>query len=135
VIRPVAGLLALVALGAAQLRGQQLTTGAWHGMLWLGDDDSVAVTATVKRPTGKLQIDIRAPTGLDWGMGHVRERPGRVDFSWALDRPQPLLCRLAARSERRWEGYCEDMVRGADGRFLRLLFSVWRTDSQETPLR
>ncbi len=122
---------AVCLLFPTRLPGQTLAIGNWRGSLRLPDDDSLTVTLTAARVKDRMQLDIRAASGLSWGLGSLRERPGRVDFSWALDSPEPLLCRISFRRADLWEGYCDDTVRGADGKFLRLLLTIWRADSHQ----
>jgi hypothetical protein len=59
-------------------------------------------------------------------MGNVRSDSTRLRFAWALDGPQPMDCDLSRRSAVYWEGFCEDRVRGSDGKFARMLVTLKR---------
>lgn len=116
-------------LATAPLAAQRLGVGEWPVVLVMSDGDSVRLTLTATRVRNRLRLDVAAPSGLAWGLGDVREDSARVRFSWALDRPTPMACTLAYRRADYWEGYCDDRLRGADGKFLRLFLAVGHRES------
>lgn len=118
------GLLAFPAL----LGAQTLPTGAWPGHLEFPDGDSVGVTFTVDREKGTTRIDVASANGTNWGLGSINEKKGRIAFTWAIDSPTPMQCELSHRSDRSWDGRCDDTVRGTDGKFLRLLVALRRAE-------
>jgi hypothetical protein len=124
-------LLATLLLPAA-LSAQALGLGRWPGRLILPGDDTLAVRVDASRPKDRLLLDVTAASGVNWSMGSVKEKPRRLEFTWALDSPRPMLCTLSHRSDVRWEGYCDDTARGADGKFLRL-FVVLERFAGEAP--
>lgn len=118
--------VAVIVTSARMLAAQSLDTGTWNGMLEWPDGDSALVTVTASRDDGHLAIAVRSSLPMAWDLGGIREEPGRLRFAWALDGPDPLLCDLTYRRQDRWEGRCDDTVRGADGRLLRLLLTLTR---------
>lgn len=112
----------VTALLAAPADAQSMAAGNYPGWLRFPDGDSSAVSLIASRDNrNRLVLDIRTPAGMEWGLGSVRERPGRIGFTWAMDGPRPLRCSMSHRSGTTWEALCEDNVRGTDGKTLRLI--------------
>ena len=124
-------LLALSA-SAAPIAAQSISPGRWPATLHFAERDSALATFQISLERNRLMIDATTSTGNNWGMGNVRADSTRLRFTWALDGPQPMQCDLSRRSEAYWEGYCEDRVRGADGKFARILVTLKREVRSET---
>lgn len=118
--------LPLAAVPGPTASGQAIAPGRWPATLHFADRDSVLATFEVSVERRRTMIDVTTPTGNNWGMGNVRADSTRLRFSWALDGPQPMQCDLSRRSDVYWEGYCEDRVRGADGKLARILVTLKR---------
>lgn len=116
-------LLALL-LSPAAAEAQTLSSGLWRGVLSL-PDAPLLVTVVAARPEGKLTLEIRPEGAPSYGLGGVREDCHRVRFRWALGAGTEFECTLSGREDGRFEGYCEDTVRGGDGRFLRVALAIW----------
>lgn len=116
-------LLALV-VSPAISHAQTLTPGVWRGVLSL-PEAPVLVTVVAARPEGKLTLEIRPEGAPSYGLGSVREDRHRVRFRWALGAGTEFECTLSGREDGRFEGHCEDTVRGGDGKFLRVALAIW----------
>jgi hypothetical protein len=120
-------LLPSLLLGAAAaLPGQAITPGRWPATLLFAERDSALATFDISLDRRRTLIDVTTPSGNNWGMGNVRSDSTRLRFAWALDGPQPMDCDLSRRSAVYWEGFCEDRVRGSDGKFARMLVTLKR---------
>ena len=117
--------LVLLALCLAPVvsQAQTLTPGVWHGVLSL-PDAPVLVTVVAAKPEGKPTLAIRPEGAPSYGLGGVREDRHRVRFRWALGTGTEFECTLSGRQDGRFEGHCEDTVRGGDGRFLRVALAI-----------
>jgi hypothetical protein len=120
-------------LVATPLHAQSIELGRWPATLHFEDRDSALATFEVSQERNRLLIDATTATGNNWGMGNVRADSTRLRFTWALDGPQPMQCQLSRRSALYWEGYCEDRVRGNDGKFARILVTLRREARSEKP--
>ena len=116
-------LLALL-LTPASSKAQTLTPGVWRGVLSL-PDAPVLVTVVAAKPEGRLTLEIRPEGAPSYGLGGVREDRHRVRFRWVLGAGTEFECTLSGRQDGRFEGHCEDMVRGGDGKFLRVALAIW----------
>ncbi len=118
--------LLLIALSCPVLLGAQtLTPGTWRGVLALPEGEPIVVAMVVEREKGKLYLEIRPDGAPAYGLANVRERDHRVSFRWALGAGTAFTCTLSGRDDGRFEGFCEDLVRGADGKFLRVPLSLF----------
>lgn len=115
----------------AALGGQTLAVGRWHGVLSL-PDAPVLVTVIANRAKERLTLEIRPEGGPAYGLGSIREDRRRIRFRWALGGGTEFECALSGREDGRVEGFCEDTVRGADGKFLKVPLALWR-DPSPTP--
>lgn len=111
---------------AFPLAAQSIAVGRWPATLHFAERDSALATFDVSLQRNRLLIDVTTPMGNNWGMGNVRADSTRLRFTWALDGPQPMDCDLSRRSDVYWEGFCEDRVRGNDGKFARMLVTLKR---------
>lgn len=103
---------------------QTISPGVWRGVLSL-PDAPVLVTVVAERAAGKLSLEIRPDGAPSFGLGSVREDRHRLRFRWALGAGTEFECTLSGRDDGRFEGYCEDRVRGGDGKFLRVALAIW----------
>lgn len=118
--------LLLAALWCPALLGAQtLTPGTWRGVLALPAGDPIVVALLVERVQGKLLLEIRPDGAPAYGLASVRERDHRVSFRWALGGGTEFACTLTGREDGRFEGFCDDLVRGADGKFLRVPLTLF----------
>ncbi|MDZ4259076.1 MAG: hypothetical protein U0974_01350 [Gemmatimonadales bacterium] len=116
-------LLALL-LAPAAAQAQTLTSGVWRGVLSL-PEAPVLVTVVAARPEGKLTLEIRPEGAPSYGLGGIREERHRVRFRWALGGGTEFECLLSGRDDGRFEGFCDDIRRGADGTLLKVPLSLF----------
>jgi hypothetical protein len=121
----------LTFLLAPPLASQSIALGRWPATLHFADRDSALATFEVSIDRNRTMIDATTATGNNWSMGDVRADSTRLRFTWALDGPQPMQCELSRRSGVYWEGFCEDRVRGNDGKFARMLVTLKREARSE----
>jgi hypothetical protein len=117
--------LLLVLACPAMLPAQTLTPGTWRGALAFPEGEPILVAMVVTREKGKLRLEIRPEGAPSYGLANVRERDHRVSFRWALGGGTEFECTLSGREDGRFEGHCEDTVRGRDGKFLRVALALW----------
>jgi hypothetical protein len=117
--------LLLVLTCPAMLPAQTLIPGTWRGVLALPEGEPIVVAMLVTRVEGKLLLEIRPDGAPTYGLANVRERGHRVSFRWALGGGTEFECSLSSREDGRFEGHCEDTVRGRDGKFLRVPLTLF----------
>lgn len=103
---------------------QGFTPGFWRGVLEL-PDAPVLVTLLATRTEGRLALEIRPEGAPAYGLGSIREERHRLRFRWALGAGAEFECTLSGRDDGRFEGHCEDTVRGGDGKFLKVALALW----------
>jgi len=127
-------LLLLTLLLAPGIAGAQtLSPGLWRGVLSL-PDAPVLVILVAARHDDKLALEIRPEGAPSYGLGSIREDRHRLRFRWALGAGTTFECTLSHRDDGRFEGHCEDTVRGADGKFLRVALTIWPDTPPSQPV-
>lgn len=119
---------AIACLVPTLLGAQTLSPGIWRGVFELPGGEPIVVAVTVERSEGKLRLSIRPDGAPSTGLGAIREERHRVRFRWALGGGTEFECTLSGRDDGRFEGFCEDVHRGADGTILKVPLSIFPTD-------
>lgn len=107
------------------LGAQTLTPGIWRGVFELPGGAPIVVAVAVERPAGKLLLTITPEGSPGYGLGSIKEDRHRVSFRWALGAGTEFECTLSGRDDGRFEGFCDDIRRGADGSLLKVPLSLF----------
>lgn len=105
--------IAMASSAAAQR--DTLVAGRWHGEIVPEGEVAYRVTWVVTQTSKGPQIELRIPNGPTTLMGGVKQKGGRLTFTWAAGGPRPFFCTLYRDGDGSYGGNCDDPVIGPTG--------------------